>query len=116
MALTRNSNNLNTFGHFNGIGGDIECFTIDAGATLANETNPGEAMDFITRCIEEKCTIVAIGAEDSNGGFRLMVQGSLWTAGTLQAALRLIGASANGTNVGTNNYNASGATATAFVF
>ena len=114
--VARNANNLIAFGHTHGIGQDVEMFTIDGGATLANETNPGEAMDHIVRCIEEKCTIIAVGAEDGNGGFRIMVQGSLWTPSDLQAALRLIGASGNGTNVGTNNYNSSGATATAFTF
>ena len=109
--VARNPNNLNAFSHFNGIGGEIECFTIDGGATLANETNPGEAMDFITRVIEEKCTIIAVGAEDGAGAFRIMVQGSLWTAGDLQTAIRALCAT-----VGTNNYNASGATVVDFAF
>ena len=52
--VARAANNLIAFGHTNGIAEDVEMFTIDAGATLANETNPGEAMDFIVRVIEEK--------------------------------------------------------------
>tara|TARA_B100001094_G_scaffold270544_1_gene275431 strand:+ start:325 stop:657 length:333 start_codon:yes stop_codon:yes gene_type:complete len=109
--VARAANNLNAFGHTHGIGQDVEMFTIDGGATLANETNPGEAMDFIIRVIEEKCTIIAVGAEDGNGGFRIMVQGSLWTPSDLQTAVRALGAT-----VGTNNYDASGATVGAFTF
>ena len=107
--VARAANNLIAFGHTNGIGEDVEMFTIDGGATLANETNPGEAMDFIVRVIEEKCTIIAVGAEDSAGAFRIMVQGSLWTPADLQTALQALGST-----VGTNNYNASGATVSAF--
>ena len=40
-----------------------------------------------------------------------MVQGSLWTPGDLQTALQALGST-----VGTNNYNASGATVSAFTF
>jgi hypothetical protein len=107
----RSPNNFNAFGHFNGIGGTISIYTIDGGGTLANETNPGEAMDFITRKIEESATIIAVGAEDGAGGFRIMLQGGIWTAGTLQTALRDLG-----TTVGTNNYNLSGATVSAYTF
>ena len=74
--VARAANNLIAFGHTNGIAEDVEMFTIDAGATLANETNPGEAMDFIVRTIEEKANILAVGAEDTNGGFRIMLHGS----------------------------------------
>lgn len=109
--VARAANNLIAFGHTHGIGEDVEMFTIDGGATLANETNPGEAMDFIIRVIEEKCTIIAVGAEDGNGGFRIMVQGSLWAPADLQTAIRNLG-----TTVGTNNYNASTATVGAFTF
>ena len=107
----RSPNNLNAFGHFNGIGGNVSIYTIDGGATLANETNPGETMDFITRKIEESATIVAVGAEDGAGGFRIMLQGGTWDAGTLQTALRAFGAT-----VGTNNYDLSGATVAAYTF
>lgn len=109
--VARAANNLIAFGHTNGIAEDVEMFTIDAGATLANETNPGEAMDFIVRTIEEKANILAVGAEDTNGGFRIMLHGSKWTDADLQTALQALGAS-----VGTNGYDASGATVTAFTF
>jgi hypothetical protein len=107
----RSPNNLNAFGHFNGIGGNVSIYTIDGGATLANETNPDEAMDSITRKIEESATIIAVGAEDTAGGFRIMLQGGSWTAGTLQTALRALGAT-----VGTNNYDLTGATVSAYTF
>ena len=110
MAV-RNQNNLNAFGHFNGIGGTITIYTIDGGATLAGETNPGEAMDFITRKIEESATIIAVGAEDTAGGFRIMLPGGIWTAGTLQTALRALGST-----VGTNDYDLTGATVSAYTF
>jgi len=114
--VARNPNNLNSFGHFNGIGGPVSCYTIDGGGTLANETNPGEAMDIITRCIEEYATIVAIGTEDGAGGFRTMLQGGSWTAGTLQTAIRALGPNGDGTDLGTNSYDASAATVVAYTF
>ena len=39
--VARATNNLNAFSHTNGIAEDVEMFTIDGGATLANETNVG---------------------------------------------------------------------------
>ena len=109
--VARAANNLIAFGHTNGIAEDVEMFTIDGGATLANETNPGEAMDFIVRVIEEKANILAVGAEDGAGGFRIMLHGGKWTASDLQTAIQALGAT-----VGTNNYDASGATVTDFTF
>ena len=109
--VERSTNNLNAFGHTNGIAQDVEMFTIDAGATLANETNPGEAMDSITKCIEEFSNIIAVGAEDGAGGFRIMLHGGKWTAATLAAALQALGAS-----VGANGYNMTGATVADYVF
>ena len=58
-----------------------------------------------------KTTILGVGAEDGNGAFRIMVQGSLWTPADLQTAIRNLGST-----VGTNNYNASGATVASFTF
>ena len=109
--VARAANNLIAFGHTNGLAEDVEMFSIDAGATLANETNPGEAMDFIVRVIEEKANILAIGVEDGAGGFRIMLHGGKWTDSDLQTAIQALGAT-----VGTNNYDASGATVTDFAF
>jgi len=109
--VARNPNNLISFGHHKGIAEDIEHFTIDGGATLANETNPGEAMEAIMETIGTKATILAVGAEDGNGAFRVMLHGSAWTDSDLQTALQALGAT-----VGANNYDASGATATAFTY
>jgi hypothetical protein len=109
--VARATNNLNAFGHTNGIAQDVEMFTIDAGATLATETNPGEAMDAITKCIEEFSNIIAVGTEDGAGGFRIMLHGGKWTAASLQAALQALGAS-----VGANGYNMSAATVADYVF
>mgnify|MGYP000518184176 CR=1 FL=1 len=61
--VARNPNNLIGFGHTAGIAEDIHMFTIDGGATLANETNPGEAMEAIIETIGTKATILAVGAE-----------------------------------------------------
>ena len=109
--VARNPNNLIGFGHHHGIADDIEHFTIDGGATLANETNPGEAMEAIMETIGTKATILAVGAEDGNGAFRVMLHGSAWTDSDLQTALQALGAT-----VGTNNYDASGATAADFTY
>ena len=89
----------------------IEMFTIDGGATLANETNPGEAMEAIIETIGTKTTILAVGAEDGAGAFRVMVHGGAWTDSDLQTALQALGAT-----VGANNYDASGATVASFTF
>ena len=114
--VARATNNLNAFGHTNGIAEDVEMFTIDGGATLATETNPGEAMDAITRCIEEFSNILAVGLEDTDGAFRIMLHGGRWTAASLQTALRILGPTANGLSVGSNNYDLSGATVIDFAF
>mgnify|MGYP003322201675 CR=1 FL=1 len=99
------------FGHHKGIADDIVHFTIDGGATLANETNPGEAMEAIMETIGTKATVLAVGAEDGNGAFRVMVHGSAWSASDLQTALQALGAT-----VGANNYDATGATASDFTY
>ena len=109
--VARNPNNLIGFGHTAGIAEDIHMFTIDGGATLANETNAGEAMEAIIETIGTKATILAVGAEDGAGAFRVMVHGTAWSASDLQTALQALGAT-----VGANNYDASGATATDFTF
>ena len=109
--VARNPNNLIGFSHFNGLATDIEMFTIDGGATLANETNPGEAMEAIIETIGTKTTILAVGAEDGAGAFRVMVHGGAWTDSDLQTALQALGAT-----VGANNYDASGATVASFTF
>lgn len=108
--ITRNSNNTVSFGHFNGIGEDIQCYTIDGGATLASEINPGEAMESIVELIQSRATILALGAEDGAGGFRIMLQNSGWTAAELETAIQALNP------IGTNNYDSSGASVTAFTF
>ena len=68
-------------------------------------------MEAIMELLHEKCTVLAVGAEDGAGGFRVMLQNSGWTAGALQTAIQGLGAS-----VGANGYDASGATVTDFTF
>ena len=109
--VARNPNNLISFGHHDGIAEDIHHFTIDGGATLANETNPGEAMEAIIETIGTKATVLAVGAEDGAGAFRVMLHGSAWTDSDMQTDIRALGAT-----VGANNYDASGATVAAFAF
>ena len=109
--VARNPNNLIGFGHHNGIADDIVHYSIDGGATLANETNPGEAMEAIMETIGTKTTVLAVGAEDGNGAFRVMCHGSGWVTSELQTALQALGAT-----VGANNYDATGATASDFTY
>jgi|TARA_B100001094_G_scaffold139466_1_gene134891 hypothetical protein len=109
--VARNPNNLISFGHTHGIAEDIEMFTVDGGATLAGETNPGEAMEKIISTIGTKATILAVGAEDTAGAFRVMLHGSAWTDSDMQTAIRALGAT-----VGSGNYDATGATVAAFTF
>ena len=109
--VARNPNNLISFGHTDGIAEDIAMFTIDGGATLATETNPGEAMEAIIETIGTKATILAVGAEDGAGAFRVMLHGSAWTDADMQTAIRDLGAT-----VGSGSYDASGATVAAFTF
>ena len=107
---TRNPNNTIDFGTYN-FGANFTFLTIDAGATLANETNPGEAMEAIIETIQHYGTIVAIGAEDGAGGFRIAIENFSSDAATVQAAIQGLGAT-----VGTNSYDCSLATATDFTF
>lgn len=107
---TRNPNNTIDFGSAN-FGAPISHYTIDGGATLASETNPGEALEAIIETIQMMGTVVAIGAEDGAGAFRVAVENSGWIAANLQTAIRALG-----TAVGTNSYNASLATAVDFAY
>ena len=107
---TRSANNL-IAGGIQNHGAPITYFTVDAGANVAGETNPGEAMDLIVNTIMTKATILAVGAEDGAGAFRVMLHGSAWTDSDLQTAIRALGATA-----GANNYDASAATVAAFTF
>jgi hypothetical protein len=108
--VTRNPNNLVAFGKGN-YGAPVTHYTIDAGGDLTNETNPGEAMDFIVRVIALKGTIIAIGATATDGIFRVAIENSDWTATDLQAAIVALGAT-----VGTNNYSCSSATVAVFAY
>lgn len=108
--VTRNPNNLVAFGKGN-YGAPVTHYTIDAGADLTNETNPGEAMDFIVRVLALKGTILAIGATATDGAFRVAIENSDWTAADLQAAIRALGAT-----VGANSYDASAATVAVFAY
>lgn len=107
--VTRNATNTIEFGTSN-YGASIGYYTIAAGLTLANETEPGEAVEAITELIGRNGTIIALGAENA-GTFRVAIENNTWTAATLEAAIQALGAT-----VGTNNYDASGATATDFTF
>jgi hypothetical protein len=105
--ITRNATNTIEF-NTQEFGATISYFSIDTGASLANETNPGEAVEAIVELIARRGTIVAMGTE-SNGAFRVAIEGNTWTAGDLEAALQGLGAT-----VGTNNYDATGTTVTVF--
>lgn len=107
--VTRNSTNTIEF-NTQEWGAPVSYFTIDAGASLATETNPGEAVEAIVELIARKGTIMSMGAE-SNGEFRVAIENNGWSAGDLQTALQALGAT-----VGANNYDASGATAADFTF
>ena len=106
---TRAANNTIDFGTDNW-GAPITHFTIDGGASLANETNPGEAVEAIVETIQTYGTIVAMGTE-SSGAFRVAVENASVSAADLQTALRALGST-----VGANNYDASAATAAAFTY
>lgn len=108
--VTRNPNNLITFGTSN-YGAPVSHFTVDAGATVAAEVNPGEVMDFILRVVALKGTVIALGATASDGIFRIAIENNSWTAADLQVAIRALGAT-----VGANNYDASAATVVDFAY
>lgn len=107
--VTRNATNTIEFGTQE-FGAPVSYFTIDTGASLAAETNPGEAVEAIVELIARKGTILAMGAEN-NGEFRVAIENNTWTASDLQTALQGLGAT-----VGDNNYDASGATVADFTF
>lgn len=111
--VTRNATNTIEF-NTQEWGAPVSYFTIDTGASLATETNPGEAVEAIVELIARKGTILAMGKE-LNGEFRVAIENNSWTATTvgnvlgLQEELQALGAT-----VGTNNYNCAGATAADF--
>lgn len=107
--VTRNATNTIEF-NTQEFGATVSYFTINAGLSLANETNPGEAVEAIVELIARRGTILAMGAE-SSGEFRVAIENNTWTASDLQTAMRNLGST-----VGVNNYDASGATVVDFVF
>lgn len=109
IMVTRNSTNTIEF-NTQEWGAPVSYFTIDTGASLATETNPGEAVEAIIELIARKGTILAMGAE-LNGAFRVAIENNAWSAGDLQTALQGLGAT-----VGVNNYDCSGATVADFTF
>jgi len=104
---TRNSNNTIDFGTSN-FGAPIAFYTISGGADLSSETNPGEAMESIIEAIQERGQVVAIGLQ-SGGTFRVAVERSDWTDGSLTTKLQGLGAV-----VGTGSYDCSALTAVTF--
>jgi hypothetical protein len=109
VMVTRNATNTIEF-NIQEFGASVSYFSIDTGASLANEINPGEAVEAIVELIARKGTIIAIGTE-SNGAFRIAIENNTWTAADLQTALQGLGAT-----VGTNNYDATGTTVADFIF
>jgi hypothetical protein len=107
--ITRNATNTIEF-NTQEFGATISYFSIDTGASLANETNPGEAVEAIVELIARRGTIIAMGNE-SNGAFRVAIENNTWAAADLEAALQGLGAT-----VGTNNYDATGTTVADFTF
>ena len=107
---TRNANNTIAFGTDN-FGAPISMFSIDGGADISAETNPGEAMEAIVETLQMKGTVIAIGATAADGAFRVAIENSAWTAADIQVAIRALGAT-----VGANSYDATGATAADFTF
>ena len=112
---TRSANNL-IAGGIQNHGAPITYFTVDAGAnvageTVANETNPGEAMEAIVETIQQTGNIVEIGALDGPGAgqFRVGIENNGITAADLQTAIRALG-----NQVGSGNYDATGATVSDF--
>jgi hypothetical protein len=106
--VTRNATNTIEFG-IQEFGAPISYFTIDAGASLAGETNPGEAVEAITELMARKGTIIALGTENT-GVFRVAIENSTWTQATLEAELQALGAT-----VGSNNFNMAPCTVADFV-
>jgi hypothetical protein len=107
--VTRNATNTIEFGTQE-YGAPVSYFTIDTGASLATETNPGEAVEAIVELIARRGTILAMGTE-SSGAFRVAIENNTWTAADLESELQGLGAT-----VGTNNYDASGTTVADFTF
>lgn len=104
---TRNPNNTIDFGSSN-FGAPLNFYTISGGTSLANETNPGEALEAIIEAIQERGTVVAVGVENS-GSFRVAIERGGWDDALLTTAIQNLGAV-----VGTNSYNCTTVTAVTF--
>ena len=87
---TRNPNNTD-FGTSN-FGANYTFLTIDAGATLAGETNPRRSIRSNVETMQHFGTVVAIGAEDGAGSFRVAIENFSSDAGNIEAQIRLLGA------------------------
>ena len=107
--VTRNTTNTIEF-NTQEWGAPVSYFTIDTGASLANETNPGEAVEAIVELIARQGTILAMGTE-LNGAFRVAIENNTWTQATLEPEIQGLGST-----VGVNNYNCTAATVAVFTF
>jgi hypothetical protein len=107
--VTRNSTNVLEFDVQN-FGAPVSFYSINTGSSLADEVNPGEAVEAIVELIGREGTLLAVGAE-SNGAFRIAVENSTWTAATLENAMQSLGAT-----VGDNDYDCSTTTVADFSF
>ena len=79
-------------------------YVIDAGGSLAGEGGIGKALEAIAQAINP----LAFNSEGTAGLVNVVVDDSQWDAAALQAAVRHLG-----TTVGSGDYDASAATATA---
>jgi hypothetical protein len=79
-------------------------YVIDGGASLAAEGGIGKALEALAQAINP----IAMNSEGTAGLVNVVVDDSQWDAAALQVAVRNLG-----TAVGSGNYDASGATATA---
>lgn len=89
MAIVRNPNNEIGF-NTQLFGAPIQVFEISGALGIDQETSPGEDMEKLVEKIQDRATIIAIGAE-SGGTFKVYLENSGWTFGLLQPELQSIG-------------------------
>ena len=94
---TRNPANVIEFGKVN-FGAPISVFAISGATGIDAQVAPGEDLENFVEAVQQKGTVIGLGAE-SGGGFNLYMENSSWTAADMETAIQALGGTLAGASV-----------------
>ena len=94
---TRNPANVIEFGKVN-FGAPISVFAISGATGIDAQVAPGEDLEKFVEAVQQKGTVIGLGAE-SGGGFKLYMENSSWTAADMETAIQALGGTLAGASV-----------------